>query len=100
VALLRIGLKLVPAMLAGARKHFRIARSSGVVFRHFGQVTFAPSSHRSPVRVTGFSGTDGASSGSVRSFGSLGPQLAKLEFAEPGQREVEASEFKLAEFET
>jgi hypothetical protein len=48
-------LELMPAMLAGARDHLRIAFSSGVTLLHFGHVTFAPSSHRSPDRDTGCS---------------------------------------------
>jgi hypothetical protein len=69
-----LSLELMPAMLAGAgHAHRLIARSRGEVLRHFGHVTVAPSSHRSPVCDTGCpvcdtgcSGTAGASSGSVR----------------------------------
>ena len=60
-----LSLELMPAMLAGAgHAHRLIARSRGEVLRHFGHVTVAPSSHRSPVCDTGCSGTAGASSGS------------------------------------
>jgi hypothetical protein len=66
VPALGLALELVPAMLTGARdRHRLIARSIGVVLWHFGHVTFAPRSHRSPVRDTGCSGASGASSGSV-----------------------------------
>ena len=47
-------------------RHRPIARSSGVTLRHFGHVTFAPSSHKSPVCDTGCSGAADASSGPVR----------------------------------
>jgi hypothetical protein len=50
VATFGLGIELMPAMLAGASdRHRLIARSSGVLLRHFGHITFAPSSHRSPV---------------------------------------------------
>jgi hypothetical protein len=67
MAALGLGRKLVPAMLAGAGdRHRLIARSSGWLLRQLGQVTWAPSSQRSPGCETGCAGVSGTSSGSVR----------------------------------
>ena len=65
------------------------AELHGEVLRHFGHVTVAPSSHRSPVCDTGCSGTAGASFRVRQPLGPLGQQILQ----------IKAAELQLAEFE-
>jgi len=93
----RFRFELMPAVLASAfDRHRLIARSSGVVLRHFGHVTLHAQqpqiarlrhrmlgSRRRVVRVR-------------QTLGLVREQRAELELAEAGQREIEARELQVA----